>query len=1119
MLYRFETNERHHKGMKKPNGHFALKIEPFYSVLVMQFLSKVLFLGAWIGLTAFGGNSTNLSGLPMNPQLLKKCRESVLATPPMVAPRIATLPSLQNSSTTSSGNGNLRVRILLKDRVSVDSLEKAWNILNIPSPVRARLTVQSLQAKADLIQPLWMERFMALGGILGQGHLSMVQPYWISSLFVLEASPVYLLALLERYSEAMEWIELDQDVTHIPDPVHRTHIAPAGPESVGGTEIGLRTVQAPLMWQRGYKGRGRLGMNIDTGVWGIHPALTNRWRGNFVPSSQAWLGSGNTPTDCGGTSSHGTHVMGTMVGLDPLTQDTIGLALQSQWIAAGALCTGGSTTAAFQWALNPDGNASTVNDIPDVINNSWGGSTQDSSQCNSPTYLPLFNALSAAGIAVVFSAGNNGSGTSTITSPKNININDVNVFCTGNVSVSPTNVINIAPSSSRGPSICLSSDSSLLIKPELVAPGTNIRSANGPTGYANLTGTSMASPHVSGAVLLLKEAFPNLPGSTILRGLYQSGLDLGNPGEDNHYGNGLLQVDSAFRRLSLTYTPTPPYRGRYNLTVRGPLVQPSPICTDSIQLTYVVTNQGDSIVPSFRLWYGLTPTNQTSLHRNINLGSNQSDTITTGYIILSSQGTSQPIAPTVYIKVWPDSVPEEDSTDNTLQHNLNIWARWSIPLIENFESGTLNSRGYRIFNPDNNITWSYSTSSGLAIGFRSLYINAFNYNGLDQRDNIETGQLPIPSNGRFLLRFQRAYAHNNRTQTQPQTAWDSLLISASTDCGTTYQRLWSKGGTDLGTTLPDSSAFIPFYAHQWHRDTLNLANLRPATSVILRIEFFNRKGNNLYLDDLQILIDSMTPLASFDWETSGCRPVQLQLRSDATFADSIRWLLPGGISSTAQQVNLNPGPGTIAITLIAYNGFGTDTITRNITIPYTPVAAFSLTRDTITRGSLLGLLNQSQFGSYYIWDFGDGSSLTAGYAPQKRYNQIGVYPISLWVYGSHQCADSLIQHRQVVVVAPLGVQEIAMRAPLVYPNPGNGLITLDIRELDLPFGLEAQIIDLTGRILHTMTWDTEACEQVKLQWDLRSKNETETTLFQGWYLLQFKDKKGGRSVQRYLMQP
>ncbi|MFM8958635.1 MAG: PKD domain-containing protein, partial [Bacteroidota bacterium] len=322
----------------------------------------------------------------------------------------------------------------------------------------------------------------------------------------------------------------------------------------------------------------------------------------------------------------------------------------------------------------------------------------------------------------------------------------------------------------------------------------------------------------------------------------------------------------------------------------------------------------------------------------------------------------------------------------------------------------------------------------------------------------------------------------------------------------------------LGTTAPDSTAFIPFYAHQWRRDTLDLAHLRPASSVILRVEFFNRQGNNLYLDDFQVLVDSMAPLASFDWETSGCRPIQLLVRSDATFADSIRWLLPGGLTSAATQVTLNPPPGSVSVTLIAYNHFGTDSITRVISIPYTPIAAFSLSRDTIVRGALLGLLNQSQYGSYYVWNFGDGSPLTAGYAPQKRYNQPGVYPISLWVYGANQCVDSLLQHKEVVVIPPVGIQEFLMRSPTVYPNPGNGLLMVDIRELELPLGLEASIMDLTGRTMNTKQWSAEACLQDLLQWDIYSGIANNQSLPQGYYLLQFQDRQGGRSVQRYLLQ-
>ena len=1008
-----------------------------------------------------------------------------------------------------AAEGHQRMRILLRDRVRVDSLEAVFDREGTDAQSRLLQTVALLRQYGNRIEPLWLERLTALGAALGPGSLRSVQWYWISSLGVLEASPTYYLALLEAYGDQIEWIEADADPGFGPDPVT---IAPSGPrpESLGGTEPGLRATQAPLMWARGYRGRGRLGMNIDTGVWGTHPALSSRWKGLQVPAAQAWLGAGNTPTDCGGSTPHGTHVMGTMVGMDAQTQDTVGMAVRAQWIAAGALCTGGSTTAAFQWALDPDGNPSTTSDVPDVINNSWGGSTQDSSQCNSPTYLPLFNALSAAGLAVVFSAGNSGSGISTITSPKNISINEVNVFCTGNVSVGSNGSLSIAPSSSRGPSICPSPDSSLLIKPELVAPGTAVRSTGNNGGYLNLTGTSMASPHVSGAVLLLKEAFPNLPGSTILRGLYQSGLDLGSIGEDNTFGNGFLQVDSAFRYLARFHTPTPPYRGAYNLSLQGPIQSGGLLCADSVRLRYRVSNLGDSMIAAYRIRCQIGSGTPFWVPFNQNLGSNQSDTVDLGLRPLPTGGA--PGATLVQVQVWPDGVVDEDSTDNTLQHNLNQRARWSLPLRQTFETGSLASLGCQIDNPDNGLTWNFSTTSGLATGFRSVTMNGHAYTALGQRDYLETGRFPIPDSGLTLLRFRRAYAHNPRYRPQPVSAYDSLVVWASTDCGLTYRRLWSAGGPGLGTTTPDSLAFVPLQSQQWRRDSIDLSVLRPAQTAYLRFEFFNQNGNNLYLDDLQVLVDSMPPVVSWDLTMSGCSPVLVQVQADAALADSLRWVLPQGLTSTNNQVTLNPGPGTHTVTLFGYNGYGVDSLTRSFTVPYGPVAGFSLSRDTIVRGTLLGLLNQSQYGSYYVWDFGDGTPRVAGYAPQKRYNQNGSYPVSLWVSGANLCVDSLINHRTVVVIAPTGVREYQMQAPSLFPNPGYGIINLQLNETAYPFGLHARLTDETGRVLNQQFWGAEEClNRNGLRWELEDR------MPEGLYFLQFRDGRGGSATLRYIL--
>src|SRR5690606_17277289 len=122
--------------------------------------------------------------------------------------------------------------------------------------------------------------------------------------------------------------------------------------------------------------------------------------------------------------------------------------------------------------------------IPDVINNSWGRDNtvvnQDWSPC-SEVVIPVISAVQAAGIANVFSAGNEGPGVSTLGVPHNINTGLVNSFTVGAVNGNePTGLI--ASFSSRGPSLC-GGEGSILIKPEVSAPGVNVRSAIQNGGY------------------------------------------------------------------------------------------------------------------------------------------------------------------------------------------------------------------------------------------------------------------------------------------------------------------------------------------------------------------------------------------------------------------------------------------------------------------------------------------------------------------------------------------------------------------------------------------------------------------------------------------------------------
>lgn len=451
--------------------------------------------------------------------------------------QVKVTPRLENKLNNMSNIEYVRVLCLLKDRVDIEELDNFLYRINASPAERARIVINALQEKANTTQQS-LKNFLT--SKLSSGEVKQFQSFWVTNLIMVEANKNVILELSRN--DQIEILDIDALLQKDPYIFEGT-----SPAKINNAEIGLKVINADKLWKLGITGEGRLVMNIDTGVEGSHPALNARWRGNFVPTNQAWFDpetNSTFPTDC---DDHGSHTMGIMTGR--AGTDTIGVAPDAQWIAAKTICSSPHTSksiAAFQWAMNPDGNPNTINDMPDVISNSWYDPNA-TDECTG-IYKTTFDALEAAGIAIVFSAGNNGPSSSTITKPKNINTNEVNVFAVGNINGN-TSGYPIASSSSRGPSTC-GGTGSLLIKPEVVAPGTSVRSSVRGGGYATMSGTSMASPHVAGAIALLKQVFPNFTGTQLKYALYNTAVDLGDPGEDNTYGKGLIDVYAAFLYLA-----------------------------------------------------------------------------------------------------------------------------------------------------------------------------------------------------------------------------------------------------------------------------------------------------------------------------------------------------------------------------------------------------------------------------------------------------------------------------------------------------------------------------------------------------------------------------------------
>ena len=498
----------------------------------------------------------------------------------------------------------IRTLVLLRDQVDLTTMDRQFYQESATIKRRAYEVITLLQDKARTTQ---VNLLTYLDEKSQSGDVFKYQSFWISNLVMVEAKPNIITELMSR----LDLLQMDVDgLLELDRPVEASEGEVEGTESV---EPGLRIINAHLLWDMGITGQGRLVMGHDTGVHPNHPALNHKWRGNHVPANQAWIdpGGGTTsPNDCDG---HGSHTVGTMVGRSLTTADTIGVAIDAEWIAAKTICSSPHTSnsiTAFQWALNPDGNPATIDDMPDVISCSWWDPNA-TNQCDpSNIYATTLTALEVAGIAVTFSAGNSGPGTSTITQPKNMNLNETLIFSVGAIDGAQYiggNNNPIANFSSRGPSVC-GGTGSLLIKPEVSAPGVSVRSSGTSTGYNNLSGTSMAAPHVAGAVALLKQVAPNLTGKQILEALYYTAVDLGTPGEDNNYGMGLIDVYAAFLSLGEPDSTAPdPIT---DLAVTSPT-------SNSITLTWTVPYDSSmNGVTGYDIRYSTSPIPDTNAFNN-----------------------------------------------------------------------------------------------------------------------------------------------------------------------------------------------------------------------------------------------------------------------------------------------------------------------------------------------------------------------------------------------------------------------------------------------------------------------------------------------------------------------
>jgi subtilisin family serine protease len=936
----------------------------------------------------------------------------------------------------SRKSGEIPLYIMLDEQIDVAAYKREFDKNNLPVSDRARTLNLALRAKAEETQTQVIKQLEAIG-------VSGIKPFWVVNSIYFNAT-IQQLDIIKDWKE-VKWIDFNAPLEI--ESYEQVSIPEEETSKSQNTEPGLRVIQAPKMWARGYTGYGRKAFIMDTGIDPHHPTLARNYAGHVYPEDQVWFGfldPDGRPYDC---QTHGTHVTGTILGIDRAEKDTIGVAFNSMWMGAPILLVCGGNTeirmAGFQWAMDPDNDPNTSEDMPDVINNSWTDTRVDF--CFE-VYEQLLTVVEAAGIAVVFAAGNDGPGASTISQPKNINTGLVNTFAVGALNASN---LDIAGFSSRGPSRC-GGEGSLNIKPEVSAPGVAVRSALPGKTYGALNGTSMAAPHAAGAVLLLKEAFPYLSGEQVLLALYYSAVDLGVPGEDNIYGMGLIDVDAAFEYLvQQGYQAVSPI-SKVDLAIHNYDFEVD-ICQNTLQVELELQNQGEEVIDAWLLSYVNTASNLQLVHTDTIYESLLPGEYKSRQLIFKdlSHGAQNfliqviPFEKTdekdlnnqIRVYFWLDLIPDSESVQIISSHEGPYCAGTNLLLEAKLNGGNI---FWDILDPQNPINSSSNplllqinpTSSSNVPLLVAYQMEEFK--SMLSSENI-TNQAELPANTNYGIQFTMSRS----------AKLNHLRFELSSRGLITLQLNESGGSTVFSRSMIYNNSDDPFLIN---------ALLSAGKSYDLTIRS-NRAITGYYFDDLSKDINGLIRFRQF-----------------------ISELDEGGGNQLRQHVPFHD------IQFSAMHPCVMDTLYFNIQeVDDAPIAEFSIENNASTYPMNLDLYfeNLSVNASSYFWDFGDGNE-SQEFEPVHRYEGPGVYQIQLRAVSDEDCTDVYLS--EITIEEPNSTNKLVneVNTLSVFPNPAKEMVNFSLNNSSNGI-VSVDCLDLFGKKIQNVQYAMPVSEgQIEL---------------------------------------
>jgi subtilisin family serine protease len=388
----------------------------------------------------------------------------------------------------------------------------------------------------------------------------------------------------------------------------------------------------------------------------------------------------------------------------------------------------------------------------------------------------------------------------------------------------------------------------------------------------------------------------------------------------------------------------------------------------------------------------------------------------------------------------------------------------TLPFVETFETNVFANGSWKVMNPDNDITWTPATVGGITPGTQAMKMDLFNYVQAGQRDGLISPVISLNGYVSANMTFHHAYRRFN------QTATDSLIVYVSTNCGTTWTRVFQiaeNGNGTFATQVTSATAFTPAQPQDWCFTPISAQtpgascyniNLTQfvGQNIIVMFESFNAGtlGNNLFLDNINIdgVPGENLPVANFtSTNTTICAGQTVQFTDQsAPNVTSRTWSFQGG--SPATSIAANPtvtynNPGTYNVTLSVTNANGTTSITQNNLIVVNPTPSVPVINQA---GNVLSVF--LQLGETATW-FLNGNQIGTGQS--INIDTPGIYSVE--VTNTFGC------RAMSTMFNVLNTEDVSLNYNVqIFPNPSSGVFNMQFMDLSVS---EIMIVDAVGRII------------------------------------------------------